>query len=102
MIEDEFNKLVNNIINCNRCPELISYIRSVALKKKKQYKDWDYWGKPVPPYGDLNAELVVLGLAPAAHGGNRTGRMFTGDHSGNFFSENSSQIWLRKSTIFNR
>jgi len=84
MIEDEFNKLVNNIINCNRCPELISYIRSVALKKKKQYKDWDYWGKPVPPYGDLNAELVVLGLAPAAHGGNRTGRMFTGDHSGNF------------------
>jgi len=82
--EEEFSKIIEEIINCNRCPELIKYIREVAIKKKKQYRSEKYWGRPVPPFGDLNAELVILGLAPAAHGGNRTGRMFTGDSSGDF------------------
>lgn len=83
-VEKEFGVIVEEIINCKRCPELITYINEVATRKKKQYKNEEYWGKPVPPFGDLNAELVILGLAPAAHGGNRTGRMFTGDSSGEF------------------
>jgi len=67
-----------------RCPRLVEYRRQVAATKRRAYRDWDYWGKPVPPFGDPGARLLVIGLAPAAHGGNRTGRMFTGDRSGDF------------------
>ncbi len=72
------------VVACKRCPQLIDYCTLVARTKKKAFRDWDYWGKPVPPFGDQRARLLVLGLAPAAHGANRTGRMFTGDRSGDF------------------
>jgi len=70
------------IIACTRCPRLRAYCRRVALEKKREFQDWTYWGKPVPGFGDARARLLIVGLAPAAHGANRTGRMFTGDSSG--------------------
>lgn len=76
--------LSNEIVECERCPRLVEYRHRVAETKRRAYLDWDYWGKPVPPFGDPDARLLVIGLAPAAHGGNRTGRMFTGDRSGDF------------------
>lgn len=80
----ELAKLQEQVIACTRCPELIAYCRRVAQEKRRMYRDCDYWGKPVPSFGDPRAELLIVGLAPAAHGGNRTGRMFTGDRSGDF------------------
>jgi len=76
--------LNTQIVACERCPRLIGYCREVAITKRKAYLDWDYWGKPVPSFGDASARLLILGLAPGAHGANRTGRMFTGDRSGDF------------------
>lgn len=76
--------LQQEVIACTRCPRLIRYCRSVAREKRRMYRDQDYWGRPLPSFGDPEAELLILGLAPAAHGGNRTGRMFTGDRSGDF------------------
>ena len=70
--------------HCERCPRLAEYRREVAQKKRRAYQDEDYWGKPVPGFGDVDARVLLLGLAPGAHGSNRTGRMFTGDGSGNF------------------
>jgi len=78
----ELARLQRRVIACTRCPNLIMYCRRVAKEKRRMYRNFDYWGKPVPSFGDPHAELLVLGLAPAAHGGNRTGRMFTGDRSG--------------------
>ncbi|MEP7325369.1 MAG: uracil-DNA glycosylase family protein, partial [Gemmatimonadota bacterium] len=72
------------IPGCERCPRLRAYCREVARIKKKEFQDWDYWGKPVPGLGDPDARLLIVGLAPAAHGANRTGRMFTGDSSGDW------------------
>jgi len=72
------------VVACTRCLRLISYCRQVAEEKRRMYRDCEYWGKPVPSFGDPQAQLLVVGLAPAAHGGNRTGRMFTGDRSGDF------------------
>ena len=72
------------IIACTRCPRLIDHCQKVAREKKRAYREWDYWGKPVPGFGDVNARVLILGLAPGAHGSNRTGRPFTGDGSGNF------------------
>ena len=69
---------------CNRCPRLRAYCLEVARIKKREFRDWDYWGLPVPGFGDSDARLLIVGLAPAAHGANRTGRMFTGDSSGNW------------------
>jgi uracil-DNA glycosylase family 4 len=77
-------QLQRQVIACTRCANLIAYCRLVAKKKRRMYLDWDYWGKPVPGFGDPRAELLILGLAPGAHGSNRTGRMFTGDRSGDF------------------
>ncbi len=76
--------LQRRVIACTDCPRLIHYCRQVAQQKRRMYRDWDYWGKPLPSFGDPEAELLLVGLAPAAHGGNRTGRMFTGDRSGDF------------------
>src|SRR6266436_6906440 len=73
-----------SIIRCSRCPRLRAYCRRVARDKKPEFRDWEYWGKPVPGLGDPAARLLVVGLAPAAHGANRTGRMFTGDSSGSW------------------
>jgi uracil-DNA glycosylase family 4 len=72
------------VITCRRCPRLIQHCRDVAREKRRMYRHEEYWGKPVPSFGDPRAELLILGLAPAAHGANRTGRMFTGDRSGDF------------------
>jgi uracil-DNA glycosylase family 4 len=76
--------LQRQVIACRRCPRLIRYCRQVAREKRRMYRNEEYWGKPVPSWGDPEAELLILGLAPAAHGANRTGRMFTGDRSGQF------------------
>jgi uracil-DNA glycosylase family 4 len=76
--------LQQQVIACTRCPRLVRYCRKVAREKRRMYRDWEYWGKPIPSFGDPNAELLILGLAPAAHGANRMGRMFTGDRSGEF------------------
>lgn len=72
------------IIVCEACPRLVHYRHQVARTKRRQFMDWTYWGRPVPGFGDPKARLYVLGLAPAAHGGNRTGRVFTGDRSGDW------------------
>ena len=76
--------LQRQIIACNRCPRLREHCQTVARVKRRAYRDEDYWGRPVPSFGDPNARLVIIGLAPAAHGANRTGRIFTGDRSGDF------------------
>ncbi|HRP63254.1 MAG TPA: uracil-DNA glycosylase [Phycisphaerales bacterium] len=76
--------LQESIVACTRCPELRAYCDDVARTKRRAYEDWDYWGKPVPGFGDENAKIMIVGLAPGAHGANRTGRMFTGDRSGDF------------------
>jgi uracil-DNA glycosylase len=76
--------LDKEIVACRRCPRLVSYREQVAREKRRAYLDWTYWGKPVPGFGDPEAQLLVVGLAPGAHGSNRTGRMFTGDRSGIF------------------
>jgi uracil-DNA glycosylase family 4 len=76
--------LQDEITACTLCPRLIEHCRSTAITKRRAYRDQDYWGKPVPSFGDPNARLLILGLAPGAHGANRTGRMFTGDSSGDY------------------
>jgi uracil-DNA glycosylase len=72
------------VVNCRNCPRLVRYREEIARTKRRAYRDWTYWGRPVPGFGDPRAKLLILGLAPGAHGSNRTGRMFTGDASGNF------------------
>ena len=84
MLDQNINKIRNEIVSCTRCPRLVEFRTKIAKEKRKSYMDWDYWGKPVPGYGDDNSKLLILGLAPAAHGGNRTGRVFTGDKSADF------------------
>jgi len=81
---NELERLNERILACTRCARLIQHCRKVARQKRRMYRGEAYWGKPVPGFGDPNAELLILGLAPAAHGANRTGRMFTGDRSGEF------------------
>ena len=81
---EKLSQLNQEIIRCRECPRLVRYREQVARDKRRSFLAWDYWGKPVPGFGDLRAELLILGLAPAAHGANRTGRMFTGDRSGDF------------------
>jgi uracil-DNA glycosylase len=80
--EVELRKLQNMVIRCRKCPRLVAYLREVSNRKPKRFRDWDYWSKPLPSFGDPEARLLIVGLAPAANGGNRTGRMFTGDRSG--------------------
>ena len=76
--------LASAVEGCRRCPELRAYCAEVARTKRRAYAGWEYWGRPVPGFGDPAARIWILGLAPAAHGANRTGRMFTGDRSGDF------------------
>jgi uracil-DNA glycosylase family 4 len=82
--ERDFETLQQEIVNCRRCPRLVEWRELVARRKVRRFKDQTYWGRPVPAFGDPGAALVLVGLAPAAHGGNRTGRMFTGDRSGDW------------------
>jgi uracil-DNA glycosylase len=81
---DSLLQINEEIVACRKCPRLVRYREAVAREKRRAFLDWEYWGKPVPGFGDPNAHLLILGLAPAAHGANRTGRMFTGDRSGDF------------------
>src|SRR5271168_2725224 len=76
--------LTEEIVSCLQCPRLVAYREKVAREKRRMFREWTYWGKPVPGFGDARAALLILGLAPAAHGANRTGRVFTGDRSGDF------------------
>ena len=78
------DQLNAEIVACSRCPRLIAHCCRVAKEKRRAYMEWDYWGKPVPGFGDPEARMLILGLAPGAHGSNRTGRPFTGDGSGHF------------------
>jgi uracil-DNA glycosylase family 4 len=79
-----WKELNERIVNCRRCPRLVEHRERVAREKRRQYREWEYWGRPVTGFGDRRARLLVVGLAPAAHGGNRTGRIFTGDRSGDW------------------
>jgi len=84
MSTDWLVQLNREIVACTKCPRLVTYRELIAREKRRAYRDCEYWGKPVPGFGDPNARVLVLGLAPGAHGSNRTGRPFTGDASGNF------------------
>ncbi len=83
-MQDSLARIARDVIACERCPRLRDWCRRVAREKVRRYRDQDYWGRPVPGFGDPKARLLIVGLAPAAHGGNRTGRVFTGDRSGDF------------------
>ena len=83
-MQSQLDKLNDQIIQCRTCPRLVEWREEVARVKRKAYKDAEYWGKPVPGFGDPKARVLVVGLAPGAHGSNRTGRQFTGDASGGF------------------
>jgi uracil-DNA glycosylase family 4 len=83
-LKDSLKVLNREIAACELCPRLRTYDREVARVKRRAYLDWNYWGKPVPGFGDPQARVLLIGLAPGAHGANRTGRMFTGDRSGDF------------------
>lgn len=89
------NELERKIMHCSLCTRLVAYRAQVSEEKKCVYSDWDYWGKPVPGFGDPDARLLIVGLAPAAHGSNRTGRMFTGD------LPNGASVWLMRSLFRN-
>jgi uracil-DNA glycosylase len=81
---DSWSQLHADIVQCRACPRLVAWREQVAIEKRAAYRDQHYWGRPVPGFGDEQARLLVLGLAPAAHGANRTGRIFTGDRSGDW------------------
>lgn len=82
--QSKLSQLNERMITCRNCPRLVAWREEVSSVKRKAYKDVEYWGKPVPGFGDPNAKIFIVGLAPGAHGSNRTGRQFTGDASGNF------------------
>jgi len=80
--DTELKRLQRRVIQCRKCPRLVAYLKEVSKNRPKRFREWEYWGKPLPSFGDPNAQVLIIGLAPAANGGNRTGRMFTGDRSG--------------------
>jgi len=81
---DTLLRIERDVVACRACPRLVEWREQVAREKVARFRDWDYWARPVPGFGDPHARLLIVGLAPAAHGGNRTGRVFTGDRSGDF------------------
>ena len=83
-MSDSLQQVTAEIVDCFKCPRLVDWREGVAREKRAAYRDSDYWARPVPGFGDPRASLLIVGLAPAAHGGNRTGRVFTGDESGNW------------------
>ena len=82
----QLSDLTDEIVACRMCTRLVDWREKIGKEKRASYKDWDYWAKPIPSFGDPDASLVLIGLAPAAHGGNRTGRVFTGDPSATFLT----------------
>src|SRR5579872_296388 len=86
MNNKKLDLLNKQIVKCKKCVRLSKYTRQIAKQKVKRFKDEKYWGKPLPSFGDIHARVLLVGLAPAAHGGNRTGRMFTGDSSGDWLA----------------
>ncbi len=97
----KLNSLNKKIINCKKCPRLIKFINKVCTQKRKQNINEIYWGKPVPGFGNLNSKLAIIGLAPAAHGGTRTGRAFTGDKSGDFLFKCLHQVGISNNPFSN-
>ena len=93
------NDLNKTIVNCKKCPRLVKFIRKVSSIKRKQNRDEVYWGKPVPGFGDLSSKIAIIGLAPAAHGGTRTGRAFTGDKSGDFLFKCLHKVGISNSPL---
>src|SRR4051794_17952987 len=83
-MSDSLERVTAEIVQCFKCPRLVAWREHVALEKRAAYRQQDYWARPIPGFGDPDAELLIVGLAPAAHGGNRTGRLFTGDRSGDW------------------
>ena len=93
------NDLNKTIVNCKKCPRLVKFVRKVSTIKRKQNRDEVYWGKPVPGFGDLSSKMAIIGLAPAAHGGTRTGRAFTGDKSGDFLFKCLHKVGISNSPL---
>ena len=93
------NNLNKTIVNCKKCPRLVKFIHQISKNKRKQNINEVYWGKPVPGFGNLNSKLAIVGLAPAAHGGTRTGRAFTGDKSGDFLFKCLYEVGISNSPI---
>ncbi len=85
--KSDLERLQQIVVRCRKCPRLVSYLRRVSEMRPRRFQDWDYWSKPLPSFGDPKARVLIVGLAPAANGGNRTGRMFTGDRSGDWLFE---------------
>ncbi len=107
----EHRALMERVTACRACPRLVEHRERAGIEKVRRYREWDYWARPVPAFGTPDAELCIVGLAPAAHGGNRTGRMFTGDpsadflaaalHAGGFASQSTSQYRDDGQTLIN-
>ena len=97
----KFKKLNKTIVNCKKCPRLTNFIKKVSIEKRKQNINEKYWGKPVTGFGDTNARLMIIGLAPAAHGGTRTGRAFTGDKSGDFLFKSLYSVKIANQNFSN-
>ena len=97
----KFKKLNKTIVNCKKCPRLTNFIKKISIEKRKQNINEKYWGKPVTGFGDTKAKLMIIGLAPAAHGGTRTGRAFTGDKSGDFLFKSLYSVKISNQNFSN-
>jgi len=97
----KFKKLNKTIVNCKKCPRLTNFIKKISIEKRKQNINEKYWGKPVTGFGDIKAKLMIIGLAPAAHGGTRTGRAFTGDKSGDFLFKSLHSVKISNQSFSN-